>query len=65
MPPDRSLVSVAGSFRDTSVDVFAPGGAAQAGTTGGYGLTADSSGGDSGDAGNGGDATSRGGNGGG
>jgi hypothetical protein len=58
------VVSVAGSFPDTSVDVFAPGGTAQAGTTGGYGLTADASGGDSGDAGDGGDATSSGGDGG-
>jgi hypothetical protein len=61
------VLAIAGSFRDTGVDVFAPNGnsTAQAGTTGGYGLTADSSGGDSGDAGAGGDATSRGGNGGG
>ena len=61
------VLAIAGSFRDTGVDIFAPDGnsTAQAGTTGGYGLTADSSGGDSGDAGDGGDATSRGGNGGG
>ena len=53
---------VAGSFGDTGVDIFAPGGSAQAGTTGGNAATADSSGGDSGDAGDGGDATSSGGN---
>lgn len=55
---------VAGSFGDTGVDIFAPGGNAQAGTTGGNAGTADSSGGDSGDAGDGGNATSSGGNGG-
>lgn len=55
---------VAGSFGDTGVDIFAPGGNAQAGTTGGNANMADSSGGDSGDAGDGGDATSHGGDGG-
>src|SRR5687768_12767465 len=35
------VVAVAGSFPDTSVDVLAPGGNAQAGTTGGNGLSAD------------------------
>jgi hypothetical protein len=43
------------------VDIFAPGGNAQSGTTGGYGIGADASGGDGGDGGNGGDATSTGG----
>jgi hypothetical protein len=51
--------SIAGSFSDTGVDIFAPGGNAQAGTTGGYGLSADASGGDGGD---GGDSTATGGN---
>jgi hypothetical protein len=51
--------SIAGSFSDTGVDIFAPGGNAQAGTTGGYGLGADASGGDGGDGGN---STARGGN---
>jgi hypothetical protein len=55
---------VAGSFADTGVDIFAPGGNAQAGTTGGNANAADASGGDTGDGGNGGDATSRGGHGG-
>ena len=54
---DPVVVSVAGSFPDTGVDVVAPGGNAQSGTTGGNGLTADASGGD------GGDATARGGEG--
>ena len=42
---------IAGSFPDTSVDVFAPEGSgnAQSGTTGGNGLTADESGGAGGD----------------
>jgi hypothetical protein len=44
------VVSVAGSFVDTGVDVFAPGGSSQAGTTGGNGIIADSSGGPGGDA---------------
>jgi hypothetical protein len=57
------VVSVAGSFPDTGVDVVAPGGSAQSGTTGGNGLTADASGGAGGDGGNGGDATATGGNG--
>jgi hypothetical protein len=52
---DPVVVSVAGSFPDTGVDVFAPGGSAQSGTTGGNGLIADASGGDGGDGGNGGD----------
>jgi hypothetical protein len=47
------VVLVAGSFPDTGVDVFAPGGNAQAGTTGGNGLTADASGGEGGDGGDG------------
>ncbi len=45
------VVVVAGSFPDTGVDVFAPGGNALAGTTGGYGLTADASGGEGGEGG--------------
>ena len=49
------VVAVAGSFPDTSVDVFAPGGNAQAGTTGGNGLSSDASGGDGGDGGDAGD----------
>jgi hypothetical protein len=54
------VMAIAGSFSDTGVDIFAPGGNAQSGTTGGNGLTADASGGDGGD---GGDATGgRGGN---
>jgi hypothetical protein len=53
------VLAIAGSFSDTGVDVFAPGGNAQSGTTGGNGLGADASGGDGGD---GGDATGRGGN---
>ncbi len=53
--------SIAGSFSDTGVDIFAPGGNAQAGTTGGYGIGADASGGDGGDGGRGGNATSTGG----
>ena len=61
---DPVVTLVAGSFGDTGVDSFAPGGNAQAGTTGGNANTADSSGGDSGDAGDGGNATSSGGNGG-
>ena len=39
------VVSVAGSCIDTSVDIFAPGGSSQAGTTGGNGIISDSSGG--------------------
>jgi hypothetical protein len=58
------VVSVAGSFVDTGVDIFAPGGSSQAGTTGGNGITADSSGGPGGDGGSGGDARANGGNGG-
>ena len=46
------VLAIAGSFSDTGVDVFAPGGNAQSGTTGGNGLTADASGGDGGDGGN-------------
>ena len=61
---DPVVTLVAGSFGDTGVDIFAPGGNAQSGTTGGNANSADSSGGDSGDGGDGGDATSRGGNGG-
>ena len=49
------VVVAAGSFADSGVDIFAPGGNAQAGTTGGYGLSADASGGDAGDGGDGGD----------
>jgi hypothetical protein len=48
------VLAIAGSFSDTGVDVFAPGGNAQSGTTGGNGLSADASGGDGGE---GGDAT--------
>jgi len=44
--------SIAGSFSDTGGRIFAPGGNAQAGTTGGNGLAADASGGDGGDGGN-------------
>ena len=44
------VVSVAGSFVDTGVDVFAPGGSSQAGTTGGNGIISDSSGGPGGNA---------------
>ena len=44
------VMAIAGSFSDTGVDIFAPGGNAQSGTTGGNGLTADASGGDGGDA---------------
>jgi hypothetical protein len=51
------VLALAGSFSDTGVDVFAPGGNAQSGTTGGNGLSADASGGDGGDGGEGGDAT--------
>jgi len=54
------VVSVAGTFIDTGVDIFAPGGSPQAGTTGGNGITSNS-GGPGGDAnangGNGGDIT--------
>ena len=46
------VLAIAGSFSDTGVDIFAPGGNAQSGTTGGNGLTADASGGDGGDGGN-------------
>jgi len=46
------VMAIAGSFSDTGVDIFAPGGNAQSGTTGGNGLTADASGGDGGDGGN-------------
>jgi hypothetical protein len=49
--------SIAGSFSDTGVDIFAPGGNAQSGTTGGNGLSADASGGDGGDGGDGGHAS--------
>jgi hypothetical protein len=53
------VVSLAGTFLDTGVDVFAPAGSPQAGTTGGNSNTADSSGGAGGNArangGNGGD----------
>jgi hypothetical protein len=51
------VLAIAGSFSDTGVDIFAPGGNAQSGTTGGNGLSADASGGDGGDGGNGGNAT--------
>jgi hypothetical protein len=44
------VVSVAGSFVDTGVDIFAPGGSPQAGTTGGNGVISDSSGGPGGNA---------------
>jgi hypothetical protein len=54
------VVLVAGSFLDSGVDIFAPSGNAQAGTTGGNGNPANSSGGSGGDGGN---ASSRGGNG--
>ena len=47
---DPVVLAIAGSFSDTGVDIFAPGGNAQSGTTGGNGLTADASGGDGGDA---------------
>jgi hypothetical protein len=47
--------SIAGSFSDTGVDIFAPGGNAQAGTTGGYGIAADASGGAGGAGGDGGE----------
>jgi hypothetical protein len=47
---DPVLLAIAGSFSDTGVDVFAPGGNAQSGTTGGNGLSADASGGEGGDA---------------
>ena len=56
---DPVVLAIAGSFSDTGVDIFAPGGNAQAGTTGGNGLAADASGGDGGDGGN---STARGGN---
>jgi hypothetical protein len=49
---DPVVLAIAGSFSDTGVDIFAPGGNAQAGTTGGNGLAADASGGDGGDGGN-------------
>jgi hypothetical protein len=49
---DPVVLAIAGSFSDTGVDIFAPGGNAQAGTTGGYGIGADASGGDGGDGGN-------------
>ena len=48
------VVAIAGSFSDTGVDVFAPAGSAQAGTTGGNGLSADASGGAGGEGGAGG-----------
>jgi hypothetical protein len=51
------VVSVAGSFIDTGVDIFAPGGSPQAGTTGGNGII-------SGSGGQGGDARANGGKGG-
>jgi hypothetical protein len=47
---DPSIIP--GSFSDTGEAIFAPGGNAQSGTTGGNGLTADASGGDGGDGGN-------------
>ena len=47
---DPVVLAIAGSFSDTGVDIFAPGGNAQSGTTGGNGLSADASGGDGGDA---------------
>jgi len=56
---DPVVLAIAGSFSDTGVDIFAPGGNAQAGTTGGNGLAADASGGNGGDGGN---STARGGN---
>ncbi len=46
------VLAIAGSFSDTGVDIFAPGGNAQSGTTGGNGLIADASGGEGGDGGN-------------
>jgi hypothetical protein len=46
------VLAIAGSFSDTGVDIFAPGGNAQSGTTGGNGLSADASGGEGGDGGN-------------
>jgi hypothetical protein len=51
------VLAIAGSFSDTGVDIFAPGGNAQSGTTGGNALSADASGGDGGNGGNGGHAT--------
>ena len=42
--------AIPGSFSDTGEDIFAPGGNAQSGTTGGNGLAADASGGEGGDA---------------
>jgi hypothetical protein len=51
------VLAIAGSFSDTGVDIFAPGGNAQSGTTGGNGLGADASGGDGGNGGDGGHAT--------
>ena len=51
------VLALAGSFSDTGVDIFAPGGNAQSGTTGGNGLSADASGGDGGEGGEGGEAT--------
>ena len=51
------VLAIAGSFSDTGVDIFAPGGNAQSGTTGGNGLIADASGGEGGDGGDGGHAT--------
>jgi hypothetical protein len=50
-------VAVAGTIIDTGVDIFAPGGSPQAGTTGGNGITSNSGG-------PGGDASAKGGNGG-
>jgi len=49
---DPVVLALAGSFSDTGVDIFAPGGSSQAGTTGGNGVGADASGGDGGDGGN-------------
>jgi hypothetical protein len=46
------VLAIAGSFSDTGVDIFAPGGNAQSGTTGGNGIGADASGGAGGDGGN-------------
>ncbi len=42
--------TIPGSFSDTRVDIFAPGGNAQSGTTGGNGLSADACVGDGGEA---------------
>jgi hypothetical protein len=47
---DPVVLAIAGSFSDTGVDIDAPGGNAQSGTTGGTGIGAYTSGGDGGDA---------------